>query len=57
MPIVLPKVPSKTVPWLLVILGSLGLFGLVGLMTQYHIWPFNQQAPAAAQAPVGMPRP
>ena len=37
------KVPPKSVPWLLVIFGILGLAGLVGLMTDNHIWPFNQR--------------
>jgi hypothetical protein len=37
------KVPAKSVPWLLVIFGILGLAGLVGLMTDNHIWPFSQR--------------
>jgi hypothetical protein len=39
----LTKVPPKSLPWLLVIFGVLGLFGLVGLLTQNHLWPFNQK--------------
>ena len=35
------KVPPKSVPWLLVLFGVLGLAGLVGLMTDNHIWPFK----------------
>lgn len=35
------KVPPKSVPWLLVLFGILGLAGLVGLMTDNHIWPFK----------------
>ena len=50
------KVPPKSLPWLLVIFGVLGLAGLVGLMTDNHVWPFNQKqeaqpAPAAAGTP------
>ncbi len=45
------KVPTKSVPWLLVLFGVLGLAGLVGLMTDNHIWPFNQ--PAEATRPAG----
>ncbi|HSY41178.1 MAG TPA: hypothetical protein VLA79_16680 [Polyangia bacterium] len=44
------KVPSKFVPWLLVLFGVLGLAGLVGLMTDHHIWPFNQQEEATRPA-------
>lgn len=35
------KVPPKALLWLLVIFGILGAAGLVGLLTQNHIWPFN----------------
>ena len=35
------KVPKKLAPWLLVIFGILGFAGLVGLMTDNHIWPFK----------------
>jgi len=41
----LVKVPPKSLPWLLVIFGVLGLFGLVGILTQNHIWPFNEAPP------------
>jgi hypothetical protein len=47
----LGKVPSKSVPWLLVLFGILGFAGLVGLMTDNHIWPFNQKD--AATKPAG----
>ncbi len=39
MPVI--KLPSKTLPWLVVLIGIAGLAGLVGLMTDNHIWPFN----------------
>jgi len=52
----LTKVPPKSLPWLLVIFGVLGAFGLVGLLTQNHIWPFNQRdAAPAARAPASAP--
>ncbi len=44
------KVPPKSVPWLLVLFGILGLAGLVGLMTDNHIWPFNQREEATKPA-------
>ena len=46
----LTKVPTKSVPWLLVLFGILGLAGLVGLMTDNHIWPFNRQEEATKPA-------
>jgi hypothetical protein len=52
------KVPPKSVPWLLVIFGVLGFAGLVGLMTDNHVWPFNQkQAASPAPAAAGTPPP
>ena len=44
------KVPSKSVPWLLLLFGVLGFAGLVGLMTDNHIWPFNQKEEATKPA-------
>jgi hypothetical protein len=38
---VIAKVPPKWVPWLVTIFCVLGLAGLVGLLTQNHIWPFK----------------
>ena len=35
------KVPEKALPWLLLLFGVLALVGLVGLMTDNHIWPFK----------------
>jgi hypothetical protein len=46
----LVKVPPKSLPWLLVIFGVLGLFGLVGILTQNHIWPFNEAPPPRTPA-------
>jgi hypothetical protein len=52
------KVPPKSVPWLLVIFGVLGLAGLVGLMTDNHVWPFNQKEEASPpRAPAAAPPP
>jgi hypothetical protein len=58
----LVKVPPKSLPWLLVIFGAAGIFGLVGLMTQNHIWPFDKKdepppVRPAATAPAGNPPP
>jgi hypothetical protein len=53
----LTKVPPKSLPWLLVIFGILGAFGLVGLLTQNHIWPFNQTGAPPARAPATTPPP
>jgi hypothetical protein len=49
------KVPAKSVPWLLVVFGVLGFAGLIGLMTDNHIWPFNEKE--AAPAPASQPHP
>jgi hypothetical protein len=35
------KVPSKALGWVVVVLCIAGLAGLVGLMTDNHIWPFK----------------
>jgi hypothetical protein len=37
----LTKVPSKWLPLLVTIFAVLGLAGLVGLLTQNHVWPFK----------------
>jgi hypothetical protein len=37
-----PKVPAKAVPVLLLIFAILGLAGLVGLLQQHRVWPFNK---------------
>jgi len=56
--VALTKVPTKAVPWLMVIFGILGMFGLVGLLTQNHIWPFNDKDEAPARrAPASPPAP
>ena len=50
------KVPPKALPWLLVVFGVLGMFGLFGLLTQNHIWPFNQKNEASPpRAPASPP--
>jgi hypothetical protein len=52
------KVPPKSLPWLLVIFGILGLAGLVGLMSDNNIWPFNpKEASPAPRAPATTPAP
>jgi hypothetical protein len=56
------KVPPKSLPWLLVIFGVLGLAGLVGLMSDNNIWPFNlkeapKEASPAPRAPATTPAP
>jgi hypothetical protein len=38
----LTKVPAKAVPVLLLIFGILGLAGLIGLLQQNRVWPFNK---------------
>jgi hypothetical protein len=35
------KIPPKSLPWLLLIFGALGIAGLGGLMSQNHVWPFR----------------
>ena len=44
------KVPPKMMPWLLLIFGVLAFGGLVGLMTDNHIWPFTQKEEATRPA-------
>jgi hypothetical protein len=39
MPLV--KVPTKVLPWVVVLLGIAALAGLVGIMTDNHVWPFK----------------
>ncbi|HEX2815504.1 MAG TPA: hypothetical protein VHN39_03860 [Phenylobacterium sp.] len=39
MPVV--KLPSKVLPWVVIVLCIAALAGLVGIMTDNHIWPFN----------------
>ena len=38
----LTKVPAKAVPVLLLIFGILGFAGLIGLLQQNRVWPFNK---------------
>ncbi len=52
------KVPTKFVPWVVVILGILAFAGLIGLMTDNHIWPFvPKEPPPAPRAPATTPAP
>ena len=56
------KVPTKFVPWVVVVLSILAFGGLVGLMTDNHIWPFNpkeapKESPTGPRAPATTPAP
>ena len=49
------KVPTKFVPWVVMILSILAFAGLVGLMTDNHIWPFNPKQAPPSPAPASAP--
>ena len=56
------KVPTKFLPWVVVVLSILAFGGLVGLMTDNHIWPFRpkeppKESPPASRAPATTPAP
>ena len=51
------KVPTKFVPWVVVIISILAFAGLVGLMTDNHIWPFKPKELPAPRAPTTTPAP